>query len=86
MLNAGKNMSKLNPPGNDDERRKQADARRPMIMRRILISGMDDPLDLDKLNTDDASLRNIVTHQEPTSGKESSDGRSGIEKDGRRRN
>jgi hypothetical protein len=45
-------------PKNDEERRKQADARRPLIMRRILICGMDDPLDLDRLN-----------HEEPSDGR-----------------
>jgi hypothetical protein len=35
-------------PTTDAERRKQADQRRPMIMRRILIWNMDEKVDLEK--------------------------------------
>ena len=38
-----------NQPKTDEERRKQADERRPMIMRRILVWDMDEKLDLEEL-------------------------------------
>jgi hypothetical protein len=63
-------------PPDDEARRKQADERRPMIMRRILVWDMDEKLDLeDRFRR---QLRGELTDEEP------SNGRSGIEEDGRR--
>jgi hypothetical protein len=46
-------LTESNPQGNkfpitDEARRKQADERRPMIIRRILVWDMDEKVDLEK--------------------------------------
>jgi hypothetical protein len=64
-------------PATDEERRKQADGRRPMMMRRILVWDMDEKLDLEARFRRQLE-RKQLSHEEP------SNGRSRIEEDGRR--
>ena len=48
------NLATANPvgksiPRTDEERRKQADTRRPMLFRKMLVFDMDEKIDLDDL-------------------------------------
>ena len=69
-------------PKTDEERRKQANERRPMIMRRMLVFNMDEKIDLDALLRKQlGGIPKDFYHAE-----EPSNGRTGIEEDGRHRN
>ena len=73
-------------PNNDEERRKQADTRRPMLFRKMIMFDMDERVDLDNLLRKQLGgipkdFHDGIGHRE-----QESDGGTGIEEDGRRRN
>ena len=73
-------------PNNDEERRKQADTRRPMLFRKMIMFDMDERIDLDNLLRKQLGgipkdFHNGIGHRE-----QEGDGRTGSEEDGWRRN
>ena len=72
-------MTKPATPSSDEERRKAADTRRPMLFRRMLVFDMDEKVDLDALLRKQLGGIPKDFHH----GEESSDGGSRIEEDGR---
>ena len=75
-------------PNNDEERRKQADTRRPMLFRKMIMFDMDERIDLDNLLRKQLGgiPKNFHNGEDALTHEESSNVRTGVEEDGRRRN